>query len=132
MIREYFRLATQERAEPVHVCNLSAAHASSIGATVTHVWLSLYSVGKQFVRHSDLLPHHYEMIPYIIENGEVIAANDNKALHFVLDARLEVEYRLKVTIKATADGRELFLTSFHKLRENDYRRLRKKAKNARR
>jgi hypothetical protein len=121
-MHEFFRLLTGQRRQPLVVCHVDATIKAALGANSGAVWFSEDSASKQMIRHNDLEPEHYNMLPDII--GEGIALSESNYAYVIVDARPTAGRWLKVTLKrALRGGGEIWLTSFHKLRESDRKKL---------
>lgn len=102
---------------------VDAELAAAIGARVREVRLSSDSMKKQRERHPELTVDEYRLLPEITKSGRVIQDKEN-VLMFI--KRFGKWYR--ATVKSTSDGQELFLVSFHHLRESSPDKLRLRGK----
>lgn len=128
-IEHLIRFATGERTEPVYVASAPPRLCRWIGASVRHVFLSPDTFRKQAVRHRDIKIEHFEHAPCIIENGRPLL--DGKKLsvvHIVADCTHLIGYWVKVTLKATKLGHEIWLTSMHKVKPCDIWRMERRAR----
>ncbi len=126
------RLAIGEKTAPIRVGRIPSDVARKLGCAVQTVYISEYSIRKQFIRHRDFRAEWYEHLEWMITNGEIIYDNkDRNVVHFVSDCRDMTNFLVKATVKATKRKHELWLTSVHKFRDRDHRRLlRRSAENA--
>jgi hypothetical protein len=117
---ELLALLTGERQGVIHVCSIRADLARLVGATTTAVWLSDYTVRKQEIRH-----HHpdlvlYRLAPTIIREG-FIRVQPKYHLVFIWHHETDKLRSYRATVKATRDGREMYLASVHRLDPTDVR-----------
>ncbi|MBV8594166.1 MAG: hypothetical protein JOZ27_07700 [Caulobacteraceae bacterium] len=117
----FLGLYLEQRMDPVIVCNLESEVAQAIGARVTRVWLSRDTLDKQKVRHPDLRPEDYRALKPALLLGEVRLESPKSAIVLYVDTRL-LDWGLRVHLKATVNGREIYTDSFCRLRRSAYRR----------
>ncbi|MHB8285788.1 MAG: hypothetical protein ACYDD1_14070 [Caulobacteraceae bacterium] len=106
---------------PIRVCDIPPALAAELGAITTTVLLSAHTRRKQDVRHDDLTMADYEMLPAVIRLGEHRRQAANKSMILFMDCEA-THHNYRACIKATADGRELYVVSFHRLGEASFAR----------
>ena len=121
-IKEFFRLATGEISQPIYICSIDRDLSQKIGSTTCAVWLSKYTLDKQFHRHNEITADLYEHIPYVIQNGIVVSEKRNH-LSFLLNSTETIGYWIKACVKSSRDGNELYLVTFHKCRKRDVERV---------
>lgn len=107
------------RIDPVIVCNVERALASAIGARVTRVFLSPETLAKQKDRHPDLEADDYMALRPAILYGEWRQDGPNKAVILFVDRHL-IGFGVRVCLKATANGREIYVVSFCRLNQRKY------------
>ncbi len=94
----------------------------AIGAQSQVVRLSGESAAKQTTSHPDLTPEDYARIQRILDEGEVFHTRKRVAIGF-----LEEDGRLwRVAVKATQDGSETYLATYHKAQRYDIRAARRR------
>jgi hypothetical protein len=111
---------------PIRVCDLDPALASMLGAHGTTVLLSAQTRQKQDARHGELTLDDYRMLPATIMLGEHRRQEWNKSVVLFMDCEA-TNRNYRACIKATEDGRELFVVSFHRIRAKTFAREWKKA-----
>jgi hypothetical protein len=121
-IQEFFRLATGEASDPIYVCSIDHRLSKVIGSTTRAVWLSKYTLDKQFHRHPEMTPELYIHIPYIVQNGICVVEKRNH-LSFLLNATVAMGCWMKACIKSLRGGSEIYLVTFHKCRQRDVKRV---------
>jgi SPP1 gp7 family putative phage head morphogenesis protein len=100
----------------------------AIGTTAQAVRLSADTAGKQLRHHPDLSAEDYRRIQAMIERGEAVRQGER---HLVLTLTDQGRPYLAV-VKATQDGRELYLVSYHRARRHHVRRARERGEVVRR
>jgi hypothetical protein len=121
-IQEFFRLATGEASDPIYVCSIDHRLSKVIGSTTRAVWLSKYTLDKQFHRHPEMTPELYIHIPYIVQNGICVVEKRNN-LSFLLNVTVAMGCWTKTCIKSLCGGSEIYLVTFHKCRQRDVKRV---------
>lgn len=106
----------------VPVAVLDEALRGAIGTSAQAVRLSAATAAKQLRRHPDLRPEDYARLQRMIETG---AAFRESPTHLVLTA-IEAGLPWLAVVKATRDGRELYLASFHRAEAKHLRRARER------
>lgn len=80
---------------------------NAIGAKTDVVWLSASTLAKQLSRHPELTIDDYRLLPELAEAAEIVVLD--RPNHAVF-ARIGDRW-LRAVIKATADGREVYVQS---------------------
>ena len=104
------------------VAVLNEEYRRRIGAQAQYVRLSTESLRKNLTEHPDVSIRDYQQLPDIIENAQLIIQDRTYTLVFI--KRNGKIYH--AVIKATRDGKELYLTSFRFTNPEDIKRMRKK------
>ncbi len=92
-----------------------AAVLAAAGGQSQTVRLSGASAAKQAERHGDLSPEDYARVQAIIDQGEFFEAGGHHVMGF-----LEMDGRpWRAVVKATRDGAETYVVSFHKAQPYD-------------
>lgn len=123
VMHELFRLATGEITRPIPIARATNGIATMLGARGTSVFLSPYTLAKQFARHKDIKLENYEHIQYIIDNGVPYEARNKKSVHVLFDATPSMGYQVKITLKVDREGLDIWLIQFHKIRVGDRRKI---------
>lgn len=111
--------------DTVPVCALPEAMANAIGAKTQFVYLSSQTVHKQRQCHSDLAALDYLMLPNHMSDGLVLLESQQRLrLHFCYE-RAEGQ-RYIATVKATKDGRRMYVVRYHKARRKQTKSLLKR------
>ena len=117
---ELLALLSGTRKTPVRVCRIPQALAGLIGALTTSVWLSHNTICKQESKHHSPSLKPYLLAPTIISKG-YRRIQPPKHLVFIHHIRNGKIRSWRATVKATNDGRELYLVSVHRQRKSDVR-----------
>jgi hypothetical protein len=118
----FLRWLKQPKADyPVAV--LDEELARLVQAKRQAVLLSAETMDKQRRHHPELEPEEYQLIPDVIERGEVMPQGADKLVFFHTPTRL-----YKAVVKATQNREELFVNDFHRTDERERLRMLKKAK----
>ncbi len=108
--------------DAVPVCEIPMSMAKAIGAQTQFVYLSSQTVHKQRRRHQDLSAIDYLTLPTHIANGLVLLeSSTQKRLHVCFE-RPEGD-RYLATLKATKDGRRIYIVRFHRARKRQTKSL---------
>jgi len=114
-----------ERIDSLILGHVAPEVAEALGAKVRRVLLSIDTVRKQRLRHPELEPDHYRSLKPALQLGEYRQDSQRSAVVLFIDTKLH-DYGMRACVKATANGRELYLVSFCFLRKRTYaRELRK-------
>ena len=98
--------------DAVPVCEIPTSMASTIGAQTQFVYLSSQTVHKQRQHHPSLSVIDYLTLPTHISNGLVLLESSKlKRLHICFE-RSDGD-RYLATLKATLDGRRMYVVRFH-------------------
>lgn len=117
-------LLLDERHDPMKVGEVDAEIAAALGASTTDVLMSWATIDKQRRRHPELDAEHYRAIPMALALGEYrIEAVLKMAVLYTDVVAFNANFR--VCIKATALGDEIWMTSFHKLRDRKLKQMRR-------
>jgi hypothetical protein len=117
---ELLALLTGQKRGVIQVCSIRANLARLIGSTTTAVWLSDDTVRKQESKH-----HHpdlalYRLAPTIILNGYA-RIQPKYHLAFIWHHTTNKLRSYRAMVKATMDGREMYLVSIHRQNRGDVR-----------
>ena len=122
-------------ANVIRAARIDIALAWKIKAHTGTIFLSRDTLEKQIIKHRcmhesperSLIFKEYVLASYTIEKGEVYLDNKN-CLIFLTPYLDRSERYLKVVVKVTKNGSELYLVSTHPIREADYRSIQRKYK----
>ena len=93
----------------VIIGNISDKFANSINAETTSVKISVDSLIKNLIEHSELKFEEYKNISKYLNNAEyVFKKNSKNLIYFKLKNKL-----FQFVVKRTQSGKELFVTTFH-------------------
>lgn len=113
------------RIDPVIVCHIERPLADALGARVTRVFLSADTLEKQATRHPDLCADDYRALRPAIVYGECRQDGPRSGVILFVDRHL-IGFGVRVYLKVTENGREIYANSFCKLNQRKYaRELRK-------
>ena len=87
-----------------------------LSASQNAVILSDQTLAKQRRHHPELTDTEYRLLPDVVNRGLVVAQGDQRLVFFHREGRI-----YKAVVKATQDGKELYLVTFH--RTDDEREL---------
>ncbi len=90
------------------------------------VTLSRDTLKKNLNHHPDLREHDYLLLDEIVGKSHFVAKDGNRTVAIVLHKDSNELYHY--ALKATATGKQLFMTSFRKTRQKSINRLRQKGK----
>jgi len=110
---ELLKLLTRERLNPIYVCRISDRVATAIGARTTSVWLSPDTTNKQETKRGAADFPLYRHAPIAITHGFTRIDPPYHAI-FIYHEKTEKRRSFKAVVKATRDGRELYLVSIHR------------------
>ena len=118
-------LLSGERVEPIAVAAIhNPALAEVIGAADRHaVLLSRDTIVKEKVRHPDIDFEQYCVLPDVVRFGLVVQEYSQQ-LVFCYEHHSGRRYRAMV--KATLAGHELYVTSFHRMRDRQTKAILKR------
>ncbi|MDU7523450.1 MAG: phage minor head protein [Roseomonas mucosa] len=94
---------------------------AAIGARTDQVLLSRDTVVKQLAHHPDLTVDEYASVASILAHPEMVLQEPAKRRHASLVRVIGAMHH--VVVKATQDGREVYLVSFFRIRPADLARL---------
>ena len=97
------------------VARLDDSLLTTLGGHSASVKLSSETARKQAERHPDLTPDDYARIQDVIDRGTVVREGERT---LVLMAEIETDKWWRVVVKSTADGRETYLVTFHRIKPN--------------
>lgn len=92
--------------------------ANAVGSKVRRVMLSSETMAKQRRNHPDLTLADYQTLPDVAEAAKVVKQGDRFLLFLHMGSR-----RYVAVVKATEARDELYLVSFYRAEEADFRRL---------
>lgn len=104
------------------VCEIPMSMASAIGAQTQFVYLSSQTVHKQRQRHPGLSAIDYLTLPTHIANGIVLLESGTKKRLHICFERPDGD-RFLATLKATIDGRRIYIVRFHRARKRQTKSL---------
>jgi hypothetical protein len=112
---EFLALYTGQLDRPIHVCRIEDRLARHMQANTTAVWLSRWTIEKQWHKHRDMHAPQYGFLPIVLRYGIVI---DDRPRHltFIYNDTEIFGRPFKATIKATELGTEIYVQSFHFMR----------------
>lgn len=105
-------------AYPVAVIDRS--YQALIGASSQTVLLSDDTLSKQVQQHPEIRLSEYALLPNVVESAQLVVKSGDERLLFVRKGK-EI-YR--AVVKAAAEGRELYLVSYHKVNERTAKQAR--------
>lgn len=117
----FIGLCLGERDDPLPLCQIEERVALALGASSRRVLLSAYTVLKQRRHHPELAPDDYRVLPAALRLGEYRRQTERKAVVLFIDVA-NLDYGVRLAIKATSCGREIYLESFHRLSVSRYAR----------
>ena len=115
---DYFARWLRDPVGHVPVAVLDDDVATAIGAVPRVVRLSEETMRKQARRHGELDVAEYRRLVDVVADGAVVQDGPQTVVVVRREGRL-----YKAVVKATATGRALFLTSFHRIRQSELARL---------
>jgi len=128
---ELLALLAGVRTTPIFVCHLATRLVRLLGASTTRVLLSPQTMAKEEAKHRAANHDLYKLAATILASPFVRIDEKTKRLIFVWhspkDARGKVK-SYKAVVKATANGRELYLMSVHRMDRTSVRSVFKRTK----
>lgn len=120
-------LHTGSNRDHMHICAIDPELSRAIGSRSNLVMLSHYTIQKQIRRHPEVQLDHYRVLRPAVALGEWWQDTDHCAVVLFVDTVL-YDTNFRVAVKSTSDGNELFVSSFHLLRDKKLNRERRKAR----
>jgi hypothetical protein len=117
--RHFLGLYNGDRIDPVIVANVDPVIAAALEAKVLRVFLSRETILKQQVKHSELTADDYRVLPPAMRLGEFRLEKPRSAIVLFVDSRLH-GWGFRAHVKATANGREMYVDSFCLMRKKTY------------
>ena len=100
---------------------LDDATLAALGGQSKQVLLSPETATKQAERHPDIRPGDYALVQRLLDCGDAIREGE-RTLVFAATGRGGKYWR--AVIKRTADGRETYLVTFHRIKQSQYEKAR--------
>lgn len=98
--------------------------ARAIGASSGEVLLSHHTIQKQIKNHPEIALDHYQALRPCIGLGEAWHIGDRKMALILVDTVL-FSANFRAILKATKSGGEIFVISFHQMRDSKIRQFRR-------
>jgi hypothetical protein len=114
-------------AREIRVARVSRSVMTRLEAHEAAVFLSRPTLLEQLQKHAEIALEDYLFIQDIIDRGLVVVERDRPTAALVILENGEVNRALKLVIKRTRNGGRLYVTSFHRLRLSEARRLIRRA-----
>jgi hypothetical protein len=125
-VDQILRLALDPTSGPVPIGRITHDLSTAIGGAGTSVRISHQTLRKQLERHPDLKLQDYPFVRHILATGAAFISRP-RCLSFIHAPPDRTDLlSFKAVVKAAANG-ELFLVSFHRLRQDEKRRLLRRA-----
>lgn len=124
---EQFRRIVSRQVEGVApVAVIPEQTSARLGASTRTVLFSDYTAEKGGRDHPDIAPEDYLFVQRLIDEGHATA---DRSGHVVYTGTIDGK-AWKAAIKATADGRELYLSSMHRLKDKGGAAIRRRETSA--
>ena len=113
---------------PVPVGRLESGLTRLIGAETQELLLSDYTRTKQHFRHKEVGFEEYRKIPLVLREGFIVREGEHRrsSLIFCFDSGVGKRC-YKLSIKATRNGAELYVLSFHPIWPREMQRIYRRA-----
>jgi len=113
---------------PVPVGWLEKSLVRTIGAETQDLLLSDYTRTKQRFRHKEVGFEEYRKIPLVLREGYIVRESEHRrsSLIFCFDSG-EGKRCYKLSIKATRNGTELYVLSFHPIWPREMQQIYRRA-----
>ena len=106
------------------VCNLDPPTCQLIGAHTSSIFLSYETIQKQIKSHPEMTLNHYRALRPCLKFGEYWHIAEQSLAVFFVDTYL-FGTNFRAILKSAACGTEIFLTSFHMVRDSKIRQHRR-------
>lgn len=120
---EWFRFANGGYGHPVEVCRLRSSLVRYLGVETGVVRISPAYAHKLRFKHR-LTAHQFTLMRPTIEEGKILRESASRLIFYRFFEHIESDMQL--VLKPTADGRELWVCTFHKQTERELARKSKK------
>lgn len=117
---ELFALLEGRITTKILVCRLDRAIARAIGANTDAVYLSHYTITKQYQHHKEIRHEHYLMLPIAVAHGRVLQDHERTCMALYSDVTV-FGRNFKAALKCVAGTHEIFVSSFHKVEDRKVR-----------
>ena len=112
----------RDRSKPAAVVGmLDDAMLAALGGQSKQVLLSADTEEKQAKRHPDIRRDDYTLVPRLLDRGEAIREGEH-TLVFVMTGHDGKYWR--AVVKRTADRRETYLVTFHRIKQSQRKKAR--------
>ena len=117
-LNDLLRLLESRTGPAVVVCEMEIFIARLLGANTTEVMISKETVIKQAEHHPDIKAEHYEMLPDAVTRGLLVHEHTGPGRFTICYENMTAPgKRFKVTGKCTKDGKEIYVTGFHRVKK---------------
>jgi len=120
---EWFKFANGGYGHPVEVGRLRPALVRYLGVETGVVRISPAYAHKLRFKHR-LTPYQFTLMGPTIEQGKILSESANRLIFYRFFEH--IESFMQLVLKPTADGRELWVCTFHKQTEREIARKSKK------
>ncbi|WP_394888471.1 hypothetical protein ACG873_24950 [Mesorhizobium sp. AaZ16] len=121
---EWHRFANGDFLEPIRVCRLAPEFVNLLGAKEDRILIHPGVAPKLVFKHK-LTAFQMPMIPIAADLGAVVQ-DRNGALSFFYDDQNVFGKIFHLAVKTTSERHEIWISTFHKIRNDEYvRRLKK-------
>lgn len=120
---EWFRFVNGGYSHPLEVCRLRPALVKYWGVETSVVRISPQYASKLHFRHR-LTPEHLALMRPTIEQGKVLQENPSHLIFYKYHE--DIANYIWVVVKSALNGREIWICTCHRQRENEIARKSKK------